>query len=131
MLRIFPAWVGWADRLAAHEEWYAPKNFAPDLHVLLAQRTRDLAGGCYRRPPYPVTWARMHGRGRVFYTSLGHCETTWSHPDFQQIVLAGLAWILRRFDADIAPNIRQVTPYADQWPREHRFAHLLVPAGTA
>ena len=113
-----------------YEEWYALKNFAPDLHVILVQQTKDMIGGCYQRPPYPVTWARMHGKGRVFYTSLGHCEDTWTHPGFSQIALAGLAWILRRVEADVTPNIQQVTPHADQWPREHRFAHLLMPAST-
>jgi hypothetical protein len=126
----FPGMGALGGSLAMHEEWYAMKNFAPDLHAILVQQTRDMIGGCYGRPSYPVTWARMHGRGRVFYTSLGHCDATWTHPGFQQIALAGLAWILRRVEADITPNIRQVTPYADQWPREHRFAHLLMPAGT-
>ncbi len=103
----FPGIGALGGSLAMYEEWYALKNFAPDLHVILVQQTADMIGGCYRRPPFPVTWARMHGKGRVFYTSLGHCEHTWTHSGFQQIALAGLAWVLGRVDADVTPNIHQ------------------------
>ena len=35
------------------EEWYALKNFAPDLHVILVQETAGMNGGMYQRKPYP------------------------------------------------------------------------------
>jgi hypothetical protein len=127
----FPGAAALGGSLGMYEEWYALKNFAPDLRVILVQQTANMIGGCYRRPPFPVTWARMHGKGRVFYTSLGYREHTWAHPDFQQIALAGLAWVLGRVDADLTPNIHRVTPDAEQWPREHCRAHLLTPAGTS
>ncbi|MCP4454198.1 MAG: ThuA domain-containing protein [Planctomycetes bacterium] len=28
---------------------------------------------------FPVTWCKMYGKGRVFYTSLGHREDVWDH----------------------------------------------------
>ena len=63
------------------EEWYALKNFAPDLHVILAQETEgmktDKGNAIYDRPSFPATWARLHGKGRVFYTSMGHREDVW------------------------------------------------------
>jgi acyl-coenzyme A synthetase/AMP-(fatty) acid ligase/type 1 glutamine amidotransferase len=109
---------------ALYEEWYTLKNFAPDLHVIHVQQTADMVGECYRRPPFPITWARMHGKGRVFFTTLGHRENIWTQSAFQQLAMVGLEWVLGRLDVDITPNVAQVAPHADQWPREHCTSHL-------
>src|SRR6185312_13499475 len=92
------------------EEWYSFADFSDNLHVLLALETEGMAGAAYQRPPYPSTWARMHGRGRVFYTAMGHREETWKNPLFQQMLFGGIAWAVRDVNADVTPNIRQVTP---------------------
>lgn len=44
----------------------------------------------------PLAWAKMHGEGRVFYTALGHRDELWDDPRFQQHVLGGIRWVLRR-----------------------------------
>lgn len=44
----------------------------------------------------PLAWAKSHGRGRVFYTALGHRDDVWRDPRYQQHVLGGLRWILDR-----------------------------------
>ena len=106
------------------EEWYTMKNFAKDLHVILAQDTSNMkkTGGdyCYDRPPYPATWARQYGKGRVFYTSMGHREDVWSNPVFQQILLGGINWAARNVNANVAPNLSRVAPGADQLPKYRR-----------
>ena len=33
------------------------------------------------------TWARMYGKGRVFYTSMGHREDVWENPMYQALLL--------------------------------------------
>ncbi|NLS96798.1 MAG: ThuA domain-containing protein [Planctomycetaceae bacterium] len=118
----FPGAEKLGDSFSMVEEWFSLIRFAADLHVILVQ---DCAGmnkeapadrRCYDRPPFPATWARMHGKGRVFYTSLGHREDVWSSPIFEQILLGGMSWALGRVDADITPNIDQVAPQANQFP---------------
>jgi type 1 glutamine amidotransferase len=97
------------------EEWYALKNFAPDLHVILVQDTKGMDSGrrgLYSRPPYPATWARKHKKGRVFFTSMGHRDDVWKNPTFQQLLTGGLSWALGNVEADITPNIDKVTPKA-------------------
>jgi type 1 glutamine amidotransferase len=42
----------------------------------------------------PLAWARNHGRGRVFYTALGHREDVWQNPLYQQHVLGGIRWAI-------------------------------------
>jgi len=108
----FPGMDGLGESFKLHEEWYAMKEFPRDLHVILVQETAGMKGGCYQRPPFPSTWARMQGKGRVFYTALGHREDIWTNPLVQQIILGGLAWALGNADADVAPNVEKVTPEA-------------------
>lgn len=99
------------------EEWYSLKNFADDLHVILVLDTQGMHDPDYDRPPFPCTWARKHGQGRVFYTSMGHREDVWSNPHFQQVLLGGLAWAFGRVDAEVTPNIKDKTPGAHVMPK--------------
>jgi uncharacterized protein len=99
------------------EEWYSLKNFASDLHVILVQDTSVMDGPSYKRAPYPSTWARMHGKGRVFYTNMGHREDVWTNPVFQDVLMGGLNWALRRVDADVTPNLAKVAPQANVLPK--------------
>ena len=99
------------------EEWYALKNFAPDLHVIIVQETKGMKNYDYQRPNFPETWARMHGKGRVFYTSMGHREDVWTNPVFQSILIGGINWATGRVDADVTPNLDKVTPQANVLPK--------------
>lgn len=123
----FPGVKDLGDGFEMLEEWYAQKNFAKDLHVILVQETAGMHDPCYQRPPFPATWARKHGSGRVFYTSMGHREDVWGDPNpdapqssnspssiFEQVVVGGFSWVLKHAEADITPNIDQVTPKAGQ-----------------
>jgi type 1 glutamine amidotransferase len=42
----------------------------------------------------PLAWAKPYGRGRVFYTALGHRDDVWRDARYQQHVLGGLRWVL-------------------------------------
>ncbi|MHC4405123.1 MAG: ThuA domain-containing protein, partial [Planctomycetota bacterium] len=55
---------------------------------------------------YAVSWVRQHGKGRVFYTTLGHCEPTYSNPLFLRHLLAGIQFALGDLPADAAPNAK-------------------------
>jgi type 1 glutamine amidotransferase len=92
------------------DEWYSLKNIADDLHVIMIQVTRGMKGWEYQRPDYPITWARAYGKGRVFYTSMGHREDVWENPMYQGLLLGALGWATGRVDTDITPNVREVTP---------------------
>lgn len=106
--------LGMGEGIAFTDEWYTFKNFAKDLHVFLVQETKMMKGAAYQRPDFPSTWGRLHGKGRVFYTGLGHREDIWTNPFFQAIALGGLAWVTGRIDVDIKPNLDQVTPQASR-----------------
>jgi len=110
----FPGFEKLADGLSIEEEWYSNKNYSKDIHVLLVQDPAGMKDGLYQRPPYPATWARMYGKGRVFVTGMGHLEGTWTNPVFQTILNGGIQWALGRIEADITPNLETAAPkYAE------------------
>lgn len=43
----------------------------------------------------PVVWKRQHGRGRVFYSSLGHVAAEFDVPEMKTILQRGMAWAAR------------------------------------
>jgi len=110
--RKFPGCEKLGAELELVEEWYTFKNFAPDLHVTMVLETKGMRGNDYQRPPFPFTWARRHGKGRVFYTGFGHREDIWTNPLVQGIILGGLRWSFGDVDADLTPNLKQVAPRA-------------------
>jgi type 1 glutamine amidotransferase len=101
-------------RWTVYDEIYQLKDFNPGkVHALLSldqlmltQKDKDAK----KSTPgdYPIAWSKMHGKGRVFYTSLGHREDMWdptyeqggrmNSPEiakqFQQHVLGGILWAL-------------------------------------
>ncbi len=99
-----------------NDEWYTQKYWADDLHVILVQKTEDMKGDLYQRPNFPETWARMQGKGRVFYTSMGHREDVWENPKYQGLLLGALGWATGKIDADVTPNVTKVTPEYKQGP---------------
>jgi len=114
---VDPSWGGSENAFELQEEWYALKNFADNLHVIMVQETEGMKGPMYNRPDYPMTWARSYGKGRVFYTSMGHREDVWENPMYQGLLMGALAWATGKVDADIEPNIHQVTPHCNELKR--------------
>jgi type 1 glutamine amidotransferase len=65
-----------------------------------------------------VSWCRMAGKGRVFYTSLGHREDLWSDDpklggrvnsvemakQYQAHILGGMKWALGLAEGSATPN---------------------------
>jgi hypothetical protein len=43
---------------------------------------------------YPIAWCRNEGKGRVFYTALGHRADVWASGWYQTHVLGGIQWAL-------------------------------------
>lgn len=50
----------------------------------------------------PVVWKKMYGKGRVFYTSLGHVAADFDVPEARAIVQRGLLWAARVMGDDPA-----------------------------
>jgi len=49
--------------------------------------------GVHRRPyGWPLAWKRSFGRGRVFYSALGHEASVWQDPRYQRILTNAILW---------------------------------------
>jgi hypothetical protein len=81
------------------------------LHVLLtidAAKTdmkQYSCAGCVREDnDYAISWIRAYGKGKVFYSDLGHNPSDfWAAPVVQHF-LAGIQYILGDLDADSTPS---------------------------
>ena len=113
----FPGLENLGGGFELYDEWYAMKHFAPDMHVLLINETEGMEGSDYQRPPYPGTWARKHGQGNVYFTSIGHREDVWENPLFENILVGALRWVTGLAPAEVPPNQKEVTPGAQQMSR--------------
>ena len=111
----FPGLKGVKD-FEKNEEWYSLRNFAPDIHVILVQDTSGMKDFDYERPNYPATWARMHKKGRVFYTSMGHRDDVWESEIFQNLLVGGLLWSLGDGNPDLKANLDKAAPKASELP---------------
>ena len=47
-----------------------------------------------------MAWVRDYGKGRVFYTSLGHGRPAWTNPHFQRLAVRGIYWAAGRDPKD-------------------------------
>jgi type 1 glutamine amidotransferase len=98
-----------------NDEIYMLKNFdRAKVHGLLKldSHPKDKTPG-----DYPVAWIKEYGKGRVFYTSLGHREDIWDpnwkgdrknsseiSRQYQQHILGGIKWTLGLEKADARPQ---------------------------
>ena len=54
----------------------------------------------------PVAWIKTHGKGRVFYSSLGHKAEVFERPALMQFYLDGIQFALGDLDADATPSAK-------------------------
>jgi uncharacterized protein len=108
----FPGFEEIGSDYSLHEEWYSLKDFRPDIHVLSVIDAPGMKGSDYERPPFPTTWARAEGTGRVWYTAMGHREDIWTNPTFQKILIGGVKWALGEVKAEIPANLKATAPEA-------------------
>ncbi|MDZ4800902.1 MAG: ThuA domain-containing protein [Bryobacteraceae bacterium] len=126
--RKFPGMEHVPESYTPVDQWYAFNRLAPDIHVVMALESGKLTGNLYERPDYPVAWARMEEKGRVFYTTMGHTKEIWADPMFQQMLLGGIRWATGLVDADVTANIAAVTPrYNDIPAGASRFIPAKAP----
>jgi type 1 glutamine amidotransferase len=115
----FPGLEGVKSPVSFNEEWYSLKDYATDLHVILTLDTNGMKGECYQRPPYPVSWTRQHGKGRVFYAAMGDRPENWHDTFFPNLLAGGIRWAIGDATAKLSRNLTEVAPgYAQIPPKD-------------
>ena len=105
----FPGMQQWPRSFVLKDEIYQIRNFSRDkLRVLmrLDATKLDLANPRVHRQDrdFAVTWAKMYGKGRVYYSTLGHVVENWDRPELQMMYVEAIKWAMGLVDADITPR---------------------------
>jgi hypothetical protein len=108
-MKFFPPMFDFRD------EFYQISEFSPEKsRVLLRLDTSKLdmtkRGVHPADAPFPLAWAKMYGKGRVFYSSLGHDASTWDNADIQRMWFNAIKWSLGLTDADVTPKPVSTSP---------------------
>lgn len=109
----FPAVRHFPHAFVKYDEIYQPKEWSRDkVHVLLSL---DAAKLNYENNPrihrtdhdFAVAWDKMYGKGRVFYSTLGHTEEAWSDPDIRKMYFEAIKWALGMTEGSTTPHARE------------------------
>lgn len=105
----FPGMNAWPKAFHLVDEMYQMKMFSREntrVLMRLDASKLDLANAKVHRKDrdFAIAWAKMYGKGRVFYSSLGHVESNWDRKDVQTMYLEAIRWALRLVDADVTPR---------------------------
>lgn len=86
------------------EQYYL--HVDPGNHVLATTTFEDRSGSTpwIRGTVMPVAWTRQYGRGRVFYSSLGHVARDFDIPETAEILRRGMHWAFRPNPESRKPN---------------------------
>jgi uncharacterized protein len=105
----FPGMQQWPRAFVLRDEIYQMKNYSRDkVRVLMRLDTSklDLKNKSVHRTDndFAVTWAKMYGKGKVFYSTLGHVEENWDRPEFQKMLIEAIQWSMGMVNADVSPR---------------------------
>jgi len=105
----FPGMKQWPSAFTINDEIYQIKDFSRTTTRVLMRldpSKLDLNNPRVHRKDgdFAVTWARMYGKGRVFYSTLGHVEANWDRPEMQTMIVGAIKWVLKLVDADVTPR---------------------------
>jgi (4-O-methyl)-D-glucuronate---lignin esterase len=96
--REFQATRHFPERLPLFEEYYQIKDFDRGRsHVLMSldSSSVDMKAKGVRNEDFPLAWTHGYGRGRVFYSALGHPPAQWARADMRQMWLEAARWAMR------------------------------------
>jgi type 1 glutamine amidotransferase len=105
----FPGMQQWPKSFVLRDEIYQMRNYSRDkVRVLMRLDAAKIDVGSknvHRTDrDFAVTWARMYGKGRVYYTTLGHLEDNWDKPEFQKMLIEAIKWVTGITSADTTPR---------------------------
>jgi len=100
----FPASFPFYDEIYQFKEPYSRDK----LRVLMSidPASVDLTNPRVHRTDkdFAVTWVHHYGKGRVFYSSLGHRDEVWDLPAIQKMWIEGVKWVMGMTDGETTPR---------------------------
>ena len=108
----FPAVRHFPHEFTKRDEIYQDKAWSRDkVNVLLSLDASKLD---YSNNPrvhrqdhdFAVAWSKMYGKGRVFYSTLGHTEESWDDPDIKTMYFEAIKWVLGMTEGSTTPHAK-------------------------
>ncbi len=107
----FPGMQQWPKSFVLRDEIYEMRNYSRDkVRVLMRLDAAKIDLGNKDKTvhrtdrDFAVTWAKMYGKGRVYYTTLGHVLNNWDNPEFQKMLIEAIKWTTGITSAGITPR---------------------------
>jgi type 1 glutamine amidotransferase len=113
----FPAVRHFPKAFVKFDEIYQPKEWSRDkVNVLLSLDASKLdyvtPKGVHRDDhDFAVAWDKMYGKGRVFYSTLGHTDESWDDPDVRKMYFEAVKWVLGMTEGATASHPRLTTSH--------------------
>jgi len=85
-----PVTKGLSDFSIQSEQYYMQVD--PNVNVLATTTFSDEHAPWIKGCVVPVVWKKTYGKGRVFYSSLGHVASDFNVPEALEIMKRGIAW---------------------------------------
>ena len=111
----FPATKHFPASFAFTDEFYQPKDHTRDkIDVMLRLDLSNVpaSDSLHLKGDYPLAWAKMYGKGRVFFGSFAHSSETWDIRNIQQMYFEAMRWALGLTDAELKPHPMTPAPPA-------------------
>jgi len=107
--RNHPATKHMPNSFTWRDEIYQFKNYSRDdkrVLMRLDPSKLDLKNPRVHRKDndFAVTWVKSYGKGRVFYSTLGHVEEAYDYPLIKQMYIEGIKWALGLTEGDTTPH---------------------------
>ena len=108
----FPATRHFPAAFTKYDEIYQPMTWSRDkVNVLLSLDASKLD---YKDNPrvhradrdFAVAWSKMYGKGRVFYSTLGHTQEAWKDPEIRKMYLEAIKWSMGLTEGSTATHPR-------------------------
>ena len=77
------------------DEWYAFRTRPRATVLARLDESTYSPGEQSMGADHPIVWHRSAGRGRAFYTALGHTRESYAEPLFRRHLGAALGWVAR------------------------------------
>jgi len=105
----FPGMQQWPKEFVLKDEIYQMRDWSrQNVRVLMRLDSGkvDLKNPQVHRKDldFAVAWAKMYGKGRVYYSTLGHVEQNWDDSRLQQMYMGAIKWAMGLVDADVKPR---------------------------
>ena len=112
----FPAVTHFPKEFRKLDEIYMAKSWSRDkVNVLMRMDETKLDYSNLRQKPredrdFAIAWSKMYGKGRVFYSTLGHSAESMIDPDIQKMYYEAIKWVLGLIEGSTESHPKPAAP---------------------